>query len=105
VLGDMPADNKASGIPDHDKIVGTFVKDVNVAAGAITLTFGNSASKAIECMKLTNRPPRVPGEPLVPIAWLCHLTAVPVKMEVRGDDITNIPTKWLPLECRTAESK
>jgi type IV pilus assembly protein PilA len=104
-LGDMPADNKVAGIPDHDKIVGTFVKDVNVAAGAITLTYGNSASKVLDGMTVTIRPAVVPGEPLVPIAWLCHLTATPAKMEVRGDDITSIPTKWLPLECRTAEAK
>jgi type IV pilus assembly protein PilA len=103
--GDMPADNKAAGIPEHDKIVSSFVKDVNVVAGAVTLTFGNSASKAIEDKKVTIRPAVVPGEPLVPIAWLCHSTAVPKNMEVRGKDETDIPFKWLPIECRTAEPK
>lgn len=103
--GDMPADNKAAGIPEHDKIVGTFVKDVSVVDGAVTLTFGNSASKALEDKKVTLRPAVVPGEPAVPIAWLCHLTAVPAKMEVRGKDVTDIPSKWLPIECRTAEAK
>jgi type IV pilus assembly protein PilA len=103
--GDMPADNKAAGIPERAKIVGTFVKDVNVDAGAITLTFGNSASKAIEDKKVTLRPAVVPGEPAVPIAWLCHRSAVPTNMEVRGKDDTDIPSKWLPLECRTAETK
>jgi type IV pilus assembly protein PilA len=105
LAGDMPADNKAAGIPDHDKLVASFVKDVNVAAGAITLTFGNNASKAIEGKVVTIRPAVVPGEPLVPIAWLCHSTAVPAKMEVRGEDKTDIPFKWLPIECRTAELK
>jgi type IV pilus assembly protein PilA len=105
ILGDMPADNKASGIPEHDKIVASFVKDVSVTAGAITLTFGNNASKAIEDKKVTIRPAVVPGEPVVPIAWLCHSTAVPTNMEVRGKDETDIPFKWLPIECRTAEPK
>jgi len=103
--GDMPTDNKAAGIPESGKIVGTFVKDVSVQGGAITLTFGNSASKAIADKKVTIRPAVVPGEPLVPIAWLCHLTATPNNMQVRGDDITDIPSKWLPIECRTAETK
>jgi len=103
--GDLPLNNKAAGIPDRDKIVASFVKDVNVDAGAITLTFGNNASKAIEDKKLTIRPAVVPGEPLVPIAWLCHSTAVPKNMEVRGKDETDIPFKWLPIECRTAEPK
>ena len=64
LAGDMPADNKAAGIPEHGKIVGTYVKDVNVEGGAITLTFGNNASKALEGKKLTLRPAVVPGEPL-----------------------------------------
>jgi type IV pilus assembly protein PilA len=102
LAGDMPADNKAAGIPDSGKIVGTFVKDVSVEGGAITLTFGNSASKQLEDKKLTVRPAVVPGEPLVPIAWLCHLTATPANMEVRGKDVTDIPLNWLPIECRTA---
>ncbi len=105
LAGDMPTDNKAAGIPERGKIVASFVKDVNVDAGAITLTFGNNASKAIEDKRLTIRPAVVPGEPLVPIAWLCHSTAVPVNMEVRGKDETDIPFKWLPIECRTAELK
>ncbi|HEX7558022.1 MAG TPA: pilin [Usitatibacter sp.] len=100
--GKMPADNKAAGIPNHDKIVGTLVKDVLVDGGAITLTFGNSASKAIADKKVTVRPAVVPGEALVPIAWLCHQTAIPPKMEVQGNDATDIPPKWLPIECRTA---
>jgi type IV pilus assembly protein PilA len=100
--GKMPADNKAAGIPDHDKIVGTLVKDVIVDNGAITLTFGNNANKALEDKKLTLRPAVVPGEALVPIAWLCHQTATPPKMEVQGNDVTDIPLKWLPIECRTA---
>jgi type IV pilus assembly protein PilA len=100
--GNMPADNKAAGIPDHDKIVGNLVKDVLVEGGAITLTFGNNANKALENKKLTVRPAVVPGEPLVPIAWLCHFTATPPKMEVRGNDVTDIPLNWLPIDCRTA---
>ena len=103
--GDMPADNKAAGIPERTKIVATFVKDVNVDAGAVTLTFGNNASKALEDKKVTIRPAVVPGEPAVPIAWLCHATKVPKGMEVRGKDETDIPWKWLPIECRMAEDK
>jgi type IV pilus assembly protein PilA len=104
LAGDMPADNKAAGIPEHGKIVGTYVKDVNVEGGAITLTFGNNASKAIEDKKLTIRPAVVPGEPLVPIAWLCHNIGTPKNMEVRGRDVTDIPSNWLPVECRGAEA-
>lgn len=98
--GALPLDNKAAGLPDHDKIVGNLVKDVNVAAGAITLTYGNNASRAITDKKVTLRPAIVPDQPVVPIAWLCHKVAVPKGMEVRGSDETDIPENWLPVECR-----
>ncbi len=105
MAGNMPADNKAAGLPEHDKIVGVYVKDVNVEGGAITLTFGNNASKAIEDKKVTIRPAVVPGEPLVPIAWLCHNIGIPKNMEVRGTDVTDIPPNWLPVECRGAQAQ
>ena len=104
-LGDMPADNKVAGIPERGKIVAAFVKDVNVDAGAVTVTFGNSANKALEDKKVTLRPAVMPGEPLVPIAWLCHSSALPMGMEVRGKDETDIPSKWLPIECRMTDPK
>ena len=100
VAGTMPPDNKTTGIPDHDKIVSQLVKDLNVVNGAITLTFGNNASKALDGMTLTFRPAVVPDERAVPIAWLCHGVGVPKGMQVLGDDLTNIPDKWLPVECR-----
>jgi hypothetical protein len=37
---------------------------------------------------------------VVPIAWLCHAAAVPKNMEVTGKDDTDLPSKWLPVECR-----
>lgn len=98
--GEMPGDNAAAGIPPHDKIVGTMVKEVKVEGGAITITYGNNASKALLDKHVTLRPAVVADQPVVPIAWLCHNVAVPDKMEVRGQDRTDIPPRWLPLECR-----
>jgi type IV pilus assembly protein PilA len=76
------------------------VKDVAVEAGAITLTYGNNASKALDGKKVTLRPAIVVGEPAVPIAWLCHDVPVPGGMEIRGRDATDIPPARLPVECR-----
>ncbi len=104
VAGTMPADNKAAGLPDADKIVSQFVKNVNVSNGAVTITFGNNASKALEGMTLTLRPAVVPDQLVVPIAWLCHDVAVPGGMTVLGQDATNIPPKWLPVECRGSKA-
>lgn len=98
--GEMPADNAAAGIPAADKIVGSFVKQVAVAGGAVTLTLGNNASKVLDGKQVTLRPAVVPDEPAVPIAWVCHAVAVPGGMQVHGEDLTDIPSRWLPAECR-----
>ena len=98
--GEMPADNKAAGIPEPEKIVGSLVGAVRVEGGAVTLTFGNNASKLLEGRKLTLRPAVVPGELVVPIAWLCHGARVPRGMEARGRDLTDLPAQALPVECR-----
>jgi type IV pilus assembly protein PilA len=102
--GTMPPDNKTAGLPDPDKIVSQFVKSVNVSNGAVTLTFGNNASQALAGMMLTLRPAVVPDQKIVPIAWLCHDVAVPGGMQVLGEDLTNIPPKWLPVECRGSKA-
>ena len=101
--GQMPADNKAAGVPDAEKIVGNFVAGVNVDEGAVTLTLGNNASKHLHGKKVTLRPAVVPDQLVVPIAWVCHNMAVPKGMEVRGRNDTDVPTQWLPVECRGAE--
>jgi type IV pilus assembly protein PilA len=101
--GEMPANNAAAGIPPSEKIVGNMVKDVNVDAGAITLTFGNNASKAIEGKHVTLRPAVMPDQPMVPIAWVCHEVPVPGGMELKGGrNLTDIPANHLPVECRLA---
>jgi type IV pilus assembly protein PilA len=98
--GDMPASNAVAGIPAKDKIVGSMVKEVAVENGAIHIVYGNNASRALTGLKVTIRPAVVKDEPSVPIAWLCAKLGVPDKMEVKGQDLTDIPAKWLPIECR-----
>jgi len=100
LTGEMPANNAAAGAPPREKIVGSMVKEVNIDGGAITLTYGNNASKALEGKRLTLRPAVVADTPAVPIAWICHNVRVPQGMEVRGNDVTDIQMSWLPVECR-----
>ena len=105
LTGEMPQNNAQADLPPRDKIVGNMVTEVNVDGGAITLTYGNNASKALEGRKLTLRPAVVAGEPVVPIAWLCHNIPAPGGMEVRGQNHTDIQASWLPVECRGANAK
>ena len=98
--GKMPADNAEAGIPVPEKIVGNLVSRVDVRDGAVTLAFGNNASKALLGKKLTLRPAVVADTPLVPIAWLCNNSPTPEGMTALGENATDIPAKWLPVECR-----
>lgn len=99
----FPADNAASGLPIADKIVGNFVSAVTVQDGAIHLTFGNQANKAILGKILTLRPAVVADEPIVPVAWVCGNGNVPDKMTVAGSNRTDIPNNFLPFACRGAK--
>jgi type IV pilus assembly protein PilA len=101
LTGDMPADNKAAGVPDSRKIVGNVVQAVIVEQGAVTVVFGNNASKAIEGKHVTLRPAVVPDEKAVPVAWICHSAKVPEGMQVHGRDETDVPPEWLPVNCRS----
>ena len=105
LAGEFPDNNAAAGIPPSHKIVGNLVQEVKVADGAITLTYGNNASKALEGKHLTLRPAVVAGEPMVPIAWVCHGAPPPKGMEVRGKNETDIPLSNLPVECRLPGTK
>ena len=100
IAADMPADNKAAGLPEPEKIVGNLVSAVRVTDGAVTLTFGNNAGKNLMGKKITLRPAVVADQLIVPIAWLCHDVNVPKGMEVRGKDETDLPSSVLPVECR-----
>jgi type IV pilus assembly protein PilA len=100
--GEMPADNEAAGIPPRDKIVGNLVREVSVKGGAITVTFGNNATKLLEGKRVTLRPAVVADQPRVPIAWLCHDLPVPGGMEAHGKDETDVEPPYLPVDCRGA---
>jgi type IV pilus assembly protein PilA len=102
LAGEFPPDNKAAGLPEAEKIVGTMVREVQVEGGAVTLTFGNNAHKLLNGRKITLRPAIVPDQPMVPIAWLCHAANVPNHMVVHGPDRTDLSNDMLPVECRAA---
>ena len=96
----LPDDNAAAGLPPADKIVSNFVRSVLVQNGAVHITFGNRASSAIKDKVLTLRPAVVADAPIVPVAWVCGNALAPDKMTLKGENKTDIETKFLPLKCR-----
>jgi type IV pilus assembly protein PilA len=96
----FPADNATAGLPIPEKIVSNYISSVVVADGAIHMTFGNSASGALKGKILTIRAAVVADAPIVPIAWICGNADWPVAMRINGENETNLPAVFLPVNCR-----
>jgi type IV pilus assembly protein PilA len=96
----IPENNAAAGLPVPDKIVNNYISAVSVHGGAIDITFGNSANGLIKGRILTLRPAMVADAPIVPVAWVCGNADVPGQMTVKGENRTDIPANYLPLNCR-----
>lgn len=95
----LPADNASAGLPAPDKFVGNYVRRVEVADGAIHITFGNRVNRNASDKVLTLRPAIVQDAPIVPIAWVCAKAKTPDGMSALGKDATSLPDHFLPLDC------
>jgi type IV pilus assembly protein PilA len=96
----LPLDNASVALPAPDKIVSNLVRAVTVQDGAIHITYGNRANGNIKDKTLTLRPAVVEDAQVVPVAWVCAAAAPPDKMTVKGENKTDIPKEYLPLNCR-----
>ena len=96
----LPADNASLGLPQADKIVGNLVRSVSIDNGAIHIVFGNKANSALQGKTLSLRPAVVEDAPVVPVAWLCGHATAPQKMVAQGADKTDVPERYLPMNCR-----
>jgi len=96
----FPHDNAGAGLPPADKIVNNFISSLSVQDGAIHIAFGNNANALIKGKILSIRAAVVVDAPIVPVAWVCGNAAGPGKMTIKGENKTNIPAAYLPLNCR-----
>ncbi len=96
----LPLDNPSAELPVPDKMVSNVVGSVAVEAGAIHVTFGNRANKLLQGKVLTFRPAVVEEAPIVPVAWVCGYARVPGNMTAKGENRTDIPANYLPLNCQ-----
>lgn len=97
----MPTDNAAAGLPPAQNIVGNYVSSVAVRNGAIHITYAQQSNRNLLNKVVTLRPAVVEGYPQVPIAWVCGTSTVPEKMKAMGENRTNLPNHFLPLDCRS----
>jgi len=98
--GKLPVDNAAAGLPVADKIVNDYISAVAIESGAIQVTFGNRANVAIQGKVLSLRPGVIEDARIVPVSWVCGNAEPPHKMVVKGLNKTDVPLRFLPLNCR-----
>ena len=98
--GKLPVDNAAAGLPVADKIVNEYISAVAIESGAIQVTFGNRANVAIQGKVLSLRPGVIEDARIVPVSWVCGNAEPPNKMVVKGLNKTDVPVRFLPINCR-----
>ena len=98
--GRLPTDNAQAGLAPPEKYVGNFVNQLRVADGALHLRFGQRSNRHLSGKTLTLRPAVVDAYPKVPIAWVCGQAGVPSGMQGRGENQTDLPIHFLPIDCR-----
>ncbi|HFC0385119.1 TPA: pilin, partial [Neisseria gonorrhoeae] len=102
--GEWPKDNDSAGVASASKIIGKYVKQVEVKNGVVTAQMASSnVNKEIKGKKLSLWAKRQDGS----VKWFC---GQPVKRTAKDDDAVTadgnnkIDTKHLPSTCRDTSS-
>ncbi|EMS6002617.1 pilin [Neisseria gonorrhoeae] len=106
--GKWPADNGAAGVAASSKIIGKYVKQVEVKNGVVTATMNSSGvNKEIQGKKLSLWAKREAGS----VKWFCGqpVTRDKAANDAAKDDVKDagkdkIDTKHLPSTCRDESS-
>ncbi|MBT5229017.1 MAG: pilin [Methylococcales bacterium] len=96
----FPKNNQEAGLPPPNKLIGIHVTRIEVNNGSLQLTLGNKVNQKIAGKKLTLQPMVVDGSPKSPISWACGNASNPIGMRKIGNNQTDIPAYYLPIECR-----
>ncbi|HFC4465797.1 TPA: pilin [Neisseria gonorrhoeae] len=99
--GKWPEDNDKAGVASPDKIIGKYVKQVEVENGVVTATMkSDGVNKEIQGKKLSLWGRREDGS----VKWFCgqpvQRAAKTGTDAVTADDKNKIETKHLPSTCR-----
>lgn len=97
--GVFPPSNIEAGMPEPDKIIGNFLKRLEVVDGAMHLVLGKKFSR-FEDQVVTIYPIYVEGSSGSPISWVCGYGAAPEGMKSAGENRTTVSKPNLPIRCR-----
>ncbi len=99
LAGNFPASNIDAGMPEPDKIIGNYLKSLEVVDGAMHLVLGKKLSQ-FEDEIVTIYPVYVKDSIESPISWVCGYGIPPEGMLVAGENKTTLEKVNLPLRCR-----
>ncbi|HFB8576339.1 TPA: pilin [Neisseria gonorrhoeae] len=104
--GEWPKDNDSAGVASASKIIGKYVKQVEVKNGVVTAQMASSnVNKEIKDKKLSLWARRQDGS----VKWFCGRPVKRGANDANNDDVTAdannaIDTKHLPSTCRDKHS-
>ncbi len=101
--GRLPPNNTSAGLSEGGSITGNYVTGVTVAAGGITITYGNRVNDSIgaETLGITPRRNNANG-----IVWICGTAVAPADTNAITGVTAGVTSggmlgKFLPTDCRT----
>ena len=97
----LPRNNTEAGLPDAEKIVGSYVTRLDLKDGAINVQLGNRINKFASGKTISVRPGIVASAPAVPISWACGNATLPEALKVAGENATTLGPTYLPIDCRS----
>ena len=92
--------NAEAGLPEPDKIIGSFVTRLEVKDGAINVTLGNRINKFASGKVVSVRAAAAPAA-AVPLSLACGNAEMPQGLTVSGANATTLPPNYLPVDCRS----
>lgn len=95
----FPVSNIAAGMPESDKIIGNYLKRLEVVDGAMHLVLGKKLAR-FEDEVVTIYPVYVKGSLGSPVSWICGYGVPPEGMESAGENKTSVEKVNLPIRCR-----
>ncbi|EMT1983441.1 pilin [Neisseria gonorrhoeae] len=101
--GEWPENNSAAGVASASKIIGKYVKQVEVKNGVVTAKMlSSNVNKEIQGKKLSLWAKRQDGS----VKWFCGqpVTRTDDDTVTDGKDTNGINTKHLPSTCRDTSS-
>ncbi|HEX6590639.1 MAG TPA: pilin [Moraxellaceae bacterium] len=98
--GLLPERSEDVELPAAEKLVGNYVRAIEMQNGAFHIHFGNKATKALQGKILSVRAAVVRDSPQTPVAWVCGYSPLPNGMEAAANDRTTVGPLLLPMDCR-----